>query len=356
MFSEVLSRTPFWAVEKFRFLNKECSKTTYTSKFLKLNLERTETICGYFLQYSRRLTLRSFFVEALGNEPGGTHEVSLDFLPMGITIEACDASHGILLCVDDRPLTEYIICKPTTKQYLVLPQPKNQSITVATGLMVIGSNPFRYKILRLSHVCYMENQRYTFNTSFVCEVFDSDTFAWKRLNNLELVEGDMLSYWNSKPTSSYGFLHWLTRKHVIRFCFETEAWSYSPVPEDIASGNSQDLSSYEGKLAIISSRTKDGLNYEEVWVLKSPFGGSWVNVKEFPKDLSLKTVGFLSNDVVTLADKNQICLRNMNNGESEILQIRAPNYSPPNISTIFYFLLFSDHKRVEFDARPNDSE
>ncbi|CAL9237461.1 unnamed protein product [Arabidopsis halleri] len=355
MFINILSHSPVSVVEKFRHLNKECNQRTYTSSFLKLHLQRTNSISGYFLQYSERLTLHSTFVEALGNRPCGT-EVSLDFLPPGkVKIEACDSSHGILLCVNDRPVRgrqpEYVICKPTTKQYLILPKPKTRYFTVALGLMVIGSNPFRYKIIRLSDLPYMENRRYNINTTFVCDVFDSVSFAWKRLKNFELLEDDLLSPWNSKPIASYGFLHWLTtRNNVIRFCFETETWSYSPVPENLASANSLNLTSYEGKLGIISSRSKEGVDCEDLWVLKSIFGTSWVNVKEI-ENKGLKSVGFLSNDVVTLADVDRICLYNMNNGKSQNLEIRAPKFSPSHYSTIIYFPIFSDYQRVEFDGR-----
>ncbi|VVA93533.1 unnamed protein product [Arabis nemorensis] len=319
---EILSHLPASVVQKFRTLNKECNKRTYDSSFLKLNLQRTNSVSGYFLEYREILTVHSAFVKDLGNSTPHGSEVSLDFLRPGkVKIEACDASHGILLCVNDRPVRgrepEYIVCKPTTKQYLVIPRPKTRYFTIALGLMVIRSNPIRYKILRLSKLPSKENKLDNFNPTFVCEVFDSDSFTWKRLTNVELPEDDFPK--NSKPVASYGFLHWLTTNNNV--------------PENLARDRSLKLARYEGKLGVISSRSKKGLGLS--------------------RDMGLEPVGFSSNDVVTLADVDRICLYNMNNEESQNLQIRAPNFFPLHYSTMSYFPLYSDFERVEFNRRFN---
>ncbi|KAH0909533.1 hypothetical protein HID58_032854 [Brassica napus] len=281
MIIEILSHSPASLVGKCRLLNKECNKRTYDSSFLKLNLQRTNSVSGYFLEFSERLRVHSAFVRDLGNIPSGSDEISLDFLPPGrVSIKACDASHGILLCVNDLPVKgrqpEYIVCKPTTKQYMILPKPKTRYFTIALGLMVIGSDPFRYKILRLSQLPGNENRRYSFSFTLVCEVFDSDSFAWKRLNNVELPEEDLLVPRAANPVASYGFLHWLTTSNnVFRFCFKTNSWSFFPVPENLASDDSLKLTRYDGKVGVISSRSKEGVDYQDLWVLERSFGDSW---------------------------------------------------------------------------------
>ncbi|KAL1220557.1 F-box protein [Cardamine amara subsp. amara] len=378
MIIDVLSRCPASVVDKFRIiLNKECYKRTYNSSFIKLNLQRTNSVSGYFLQYMRRYNQFSAFVEVLGNRTCES-EISLDFLPPGrVKIEACDASHGILLCINDRPVRGrgplFIICKPTTKQYLIIPNPKTRYFAVKYGLMVIGSNPFRYKILRLSNLPSVEKRRrYNFNNNyFVCEVFDSDSFAWKRINNVEVPEDDLLSsmwrHWHSLPIASYGVLHWLTlNNNVFGFCLKTETWLLIPVPENVASASFLTLSSYEGKLAIISLRSRDGMDYDEVWVLKSYFDNSWVSVKKIKKNEGLEPVWLSGNDAVTLADWNmmsiytklynrdRIFLYNLNNGKSHKSETRDPRFFPL-FSDVSYFPFYSDYERVEFDGRSNGS-
>lgn len=117
MILEILSRFPASDIEKSRLLNKECNKRSYESWFLNLNRDRTNSISGYFAQYNGGGDnyQTSFVYEKTGSQNNG---VSIDFLPPGkVKIEACDASHGILLCVNETgpSVTEYIVCKPTTK-------------------------------------------------------------------------------------------------------------------------------------------------------------------------------------------------------------------------------------------------
>ncbi|CAN7090589.1 unnamed protein product [Brassica rapa subsp. narinosa] len=152
MILEILSRFPASDIEKSRLLNKECNKRSYESWFLNLNRDRTNSISGYFAQYNGGGDnyQTSFVYEKTGSQNNG---VSIDFLPPGkVKIEACDASHGIFLCVNETgpSVTEYIVCKPTTKQYQIIPNPTMQTFAGSFGLAVNRLNPFRFKILRLS--------------------------------------------------------------------------------------------------------------------------------------------------------------------------------------------------------------
>lgn len=100
MIIEILSRFPAWDVGKSRVLNNKCNKRSYESWFLNLNRDRTNSICGYFAATLRN-TLRNYQTRFVYDEKtvSENNGVSIDFLPPGkIKIEACDASHGILLC------------------------------------------------------------------------------------------------------------------------------------------------------------------------------------------------------------------------------------------------------------------
>ncbi|CAA7051469.1 unnamed protein product [Microthlaspi erraticum] len=156
----------------------------------------------------------------------------------------------------------------------------------------------------------------------------------------------------SEPVAAYGFLHWLTaNNNVLRFCLKTETWSFLTVPENLASDRSLKLTRYEGKLGVFRSRSKEGVDYQELWVLESSLGSSWVKVKKI-ESMGLEPIGFLSNDVVTLADVDKKFLHNynMNNGKSQKLQIRSPGFSPNMDASLSYFHLCSDFKRVEFEV------
>ncbi|CAN7136478.1 uncharacterized protein LOC103864113 [Brassica rapa] len=348
---DIMSCCPATEISKFRLLNKACNKRSYEFHFINHHLHKTNSVLGYFIQDHKKHRRPGFVVFGGAEEEAPEKpRISLEFLPSrGVKIEACDAHHGIFLCVDDkfkggRRIPDYIVCKPTTKQYRIIPNPKTRYFTIAIGLMVIQSNPFRYKIVRVSEPLPWERRKtsegfYNLN----CEVFDSDTYAWKRLNDLELPSGEFLRR-SEKPESSYGFLHWLTGKNnVIQFCMQTETWSFFPLPEDVMSdGSSLDLVSYEGKLAVLCSNSNS--RWYDLWVLDNSSGKSWANVKDVQvtdlEDKYAKPLWFLSNDVILVAGFARLGLYNTNSNKFQYLQKTTqeclPYYLPRDVCFPFY--------------------
>ncbi|KAG7587675.1 F-box associated interaction domain [Arabidopsis suecica] len=347
MIQEVLSYIPASKIGKFRLLNKECNKRSYESWFLNLNLRRTNCISGYFLQRYEEGYKTNFFHESSDLQNNG---VSIDFLPHGkVKIEACDASHGILLCVINPELIpEYIVCKPTTKQYQIIPNTKVGIWDVSFGLAVIGLNPFRYKILRLSQsrrMCMSRGMYYVNHRTFTCEVFDSDSFTWKRLENMRIPRTDGLII--SHPVQASGlFLHWRSRNNnVIRFCLKTETWSFFHTPNF---GVFSELVRYEGKLGAICQWTnKDQENVHGLWVLKSSFEKSWEKVKD------IKSIGedYITwtprNDVVLFCNWDRVCLYNINTEKLKLV------HTNKGFASYVCFPFCSDYEKVDMDERRN---
>ncbi|CAA7028346.1 unnamed protein product [Microthlaspi erraticum] len=204
-----------------------------------------------------------------------------------VKIEACDTHHGILLCVDDRfkggqRIPDYIVCKPATKQYRIIPNPKTRYFTLATGLMVIQSNPFRYKIVRVSQP-----------------------------NGTREKEDEG------------GFLQSLLR-----------------------GDGSLELVSYEGKLGVICSNSRQGY---DLWVMSNSFGNSWVNVKDVKitglEDEIAKPLWFPSNDVVSVNGFCRLGLCNMNNNKSSYLRM-TQHLLPHYILRDSCFPFYSNYERV----------
>ncbi|EFH62609.1 hypothetical protein ARALYDRAFT_337954 [Arabidopsis lyrata subsp. lyrata] len=335
---EVLSYFPASKIGKFRLLNKECNKRSYESWFLNLNFHRTNYISGYFLErYERGYKLDTSFVhERRDLENKG---VSIDFLPQGEgKIKACDASHGILLCVNDTGIIpEYIVCKPTTKQYQIIPNPKVGRCDKSLGIMVTGLNPFRYKVFRLSKSPGMNRSLRT----FACEVFDSDSFMWKRIKNLRLPRTDGLIF--SNPVQASGFLNWISRNNnVIRLCLKTETWSFLHTPNV---GIFPELVRYEGKLGVIRHWINN--NQEDVhglWVLKSSFEKSWIKVKDI-KSIGVDHIVWTpSNDVVMLSSWDRVCLYNINTEKLNLV------HTNKDFASYVCFPFCSDYEKIDLDS------
>ncbi|XP_024009955.1 LOW QUALITY PROTEIN: F-box protein At5g41720 [Eutrema salsugineum] len=155
---DIISHCSSTEIGKFRLLNKACNKSTYQFFFISRHLRGTNSVFGYLIQSYERFKYRSSFVSCIEEKDApGNNGISLEFLPSrDVKIKAWDTHHGILLCVDNakfkggRRIPDYIICKPAMKQYRIIPNPKTRYFTIATGLVVIQSNPFWYKIVRVS--------------------------------------------------------------------------------------------------------------------------------------------------------------------------------------------------------------
>ncbi|VVA93532.1 unnamed protein product [Arabis nemorensis] len=341
MIIEILSRFPVTEIGKSRLMNKECNKRSHESWFFNLNLHRTNSISGYLVQYNERgYKHQTSFVDEMRDFEN--KKLSIDFLPQGkVKIEACDSSHGVLLCLNETgpSVPDYIVCKPTTRQYRIIPNPIMQNCGISFGLAVIGLDPFRYEILRLSRLRNGMNRN---NRTFACEVYDSDSFTWKRLKNLRLPKNDGLIL--SNPVQASGFLHWLSREdNVIRFCLKTETWSFFKTPNF---GVSPKLVRYEGKLGVIRwSGYGKGLN--RLWVLKSSFEKSWVKVKDI-KNMGLRddVLWTPSNDVVTLSSRDRVCYYNTNTEKLKIIQMNK------EFTSYVYFPFCSDYEVIANDSNP----
>ncbi|XP_010445733.1 PREDICTED: F-box protein At5g41720-like [Camelina sativa] len=317
---EILSHCSATEIARFRLQNKECNKRSYELRFIDHHLHRANSVFGYFVHYEDKwFRYRPRFVpgvEAEQEEKEDKTQISLQFLPQNnAKIQACDTHHGILLCIGDRfkgakTIPEYIVCKPATKQFRIIPNPKTRYLTIATGLMVISLTPFWYKIIRVSEPRTWMNKEGFYNHN--CEVFDSDSFAWKRLNDFELSE---FFPREAIPVSTYDFLHWLTRKNnVIRFCMRTKTWSIFSVPDVLLGDNSLILVSYEGKLGV--TQYSESRNGAELWVLENSLRKSWVKVEDAKitalEDDYVQPFWFPSSDVVSVAASDRLGLYNMN--------------------------------------------
>ncbi|XP_024014727.1 F-box protein At5g41720 [Eutrema salsugineum] len=178
---DIISHCSSTEIAKFRLLNKACNKRTYEFFFINRHLRVTNSVFGYFIQSYKRFRYRSSFVSCIEEEEEapGNNGISLEFLPSrDVKIEACDTHHGILLCVDNdkfkggRRIPDYIVCKPATKQYRIIPNPKTRYFTIATGLVVIRSNQFRYKIVKVSKPMPWERRKTKEGfCNLNCEVF-----------------------------------------------------------------------------------------------------------------------------------------------------------------------------------------
>lgn len=156
---EILTHTQLQALGTCRLVCKEWNHMTYESGFTQLHREKSnlETVSGYFMQ--SKISDGDYSSEFVSNHQHSSSSptMSLSFMPMPVKIEA-SCHQGLLLCVSQNPqsvfnhrVPKYYVCKPSTKQWQLVPNPKTKYFTDRTAIIVTQLQPLHYKIARLSH-------------------------------------------------------------------------------------------------------------------------------------------------------------------------------------------------------------
>ncbi|GMN53035.1 hypothetical protein TIFTF001_022175 [Ficus carica] len=295
---EILTRTSPATLARCRGVCKTWNEATYELRFSKLLNDKTETVSGIFIKDMRIFEYSYKFV-SINNSEKGTSKLSLNFLPhKRFWIEAA-AKQGLLLCLNNsrKPrVPEYIICKPTTQQWEKLPNPRTRFFTLKTSLAVLGSNPFRYKIIRFSEpILPYPIKKRSLYTNIRCEIFDSTTWKWKLLpeNYIKLPFCESLATHEPSVSASGFFYCPTTRRRLIAFDWEKETWEVFGLPQPFCEDRSVQLVEYEGRLGLIRTARSECM---EVWAMKNYRKKSWDLKKSVDITSLLEKENFCSSD------------------------------------------------------------
>ncbi|KAB5538963.1 hypothetical protein DKX38_016496 [Salix brachista] len=279
---------------------------------------------GYFMQ--SMLSNRSYSSFVSMDDWRSYPKLSLNFLPDRVEIQA-STNQGILLCRTIHP--RYYVCKPTTQQWQKIPNPKTRYHTLATGMIVIGSNPLHYKIVRFSQPRFRCHDKEFYRYYRVrCELFDSKTWMWRQLDEVKLPNHGSFS---RKPAVSVsGSLHWLTyvENNIFAFHVNKESYSMFSIPlsdSEDDKGKDIELVEYMGKLAI-TCIGKDK-SYMELWVMKNYGEIEWnkrykINIEAFRKEPYTRPVAFYNADIVLMKElDHRVTFFNFKNGSTDRLSL-----------------------------------
>ncbi|XP_024963973.1 uncharacterized protein LOC112504267 [Cynara cardunculus var. scolymus] len=259
---EILSRTSLKTFDTIVSTNKEFHELTYDPYFLRLYKQRNNIVSGFIVQPVARL---SYFREFAPSQE--STDLDLGFLSRDARILAT-SEQGIMVFETRhrtcRGLVRYHVCKPATKQVAALPNPKTHYLTEKVAIVVVGSQPLHYKILRLSqrHNKYSSPRQGKLYTAYCCEIFDSATLAWKLLDDIMLPDCVFLT--TSQPINIAGSIYTLlTNNSVLKFDIYSDKWTTFPlrVPDDPF--NDLKLVKYEGMLALARKPWNGGW---EIWI------------------------------------------------------------------------------------------
>ncbi|KAI3772782.1 hypothetical protein L6452_03975 [Arctium lappa] len=323
---EILSRTSLKTFHTIVSTNKDFNKLTYDPYFLHLYKQRNNIVSGFLVQHSDRGL--SYSHEFAPSQQSA--DLDLGFLPRDARILAT-SEQGIMVFESphrkSRRLALYHVCKPATNQVVALPNPKTRYLTEKVAIAVVGSNPFRYKILRLSrrpNKSVMQRGDKLYST-YCCEIFDSATFAWKMLDDIMLPYDIFLTI-------------------VVEDVSVASDGDHIPF-DDVK------MVKYEGKLSLGCKARNGGweiwvitgtrMNEEEWWEKKYAF-------EEKQEEMSLMRLNsFYDSETSVVVDYDTLVFYKFKKGSIIISKIRLSDYVLSN----FIFSFRSDFEPVDFRGR-----
>ncbi|OEL32968.1 hypothetical protein BAE44_0006013 [Dichanthelium oligosanthes] len=288
---ELLTRVPLDGLAACRVVSTRWRSITYEPAFAPLHCRRAAAVSGYFVQGMARNRYRADFVSMHAHAapvPGAATVLSLDFLPSAhVRLVAVAAHRGLACCVeaDTRRRPCYYVCKPATRQWRALPNPRVRFRTAATAMAARpcsgagAGSAAEFKIVRFSIPALRDRLR--------CEVFDSRRFAWRRAADVPLCPESV--HPSAPAVRAHGAMHWLrwhdqetAAQDVFAFDLRSEAWRLIPLPREVDGRDHpwarKQISAVEGRLCLlVTTEVATAADEEvlEVWEMASYAEGRW---------------------------------------------------------------------------------
>ncbi|KAF5202317.1 F-box protein [Thalictrum thalictroides] len=261
VFHQILMRVSLNTLNPCREVCKDWLKLTHESYFANLQTQNSngKIVSGYYIQCLK--PVNRYTCTYVSKNPT-TSSLDLKFLPTNYydaTKIVASSSQGFLCCVTQSRIPRYYVCKPTTKEWRKIANPKTRYFTVSMA-MVVRTNPLNFIIVRLSSLLSC------FSSHLQCEIYLSKYNKWKKSKDIKLPSTMYLP--QGSAVSSNGALHWLTNEDCIfAFNYNQENWTLLSLPEEATmnTNNRKQLVKYEHKLALLSM----GEEWMELWVMQN---------------------------------------------------------------------------------------
>ncbi|KAI3742115.1 hypothetical protein L1987_59795 [Smallanthus sonchifolius] len=268
MIMEITSRTSLKTLDIMRCASKELNALTYESYLFDLYKKRNKIVSGFLIQHMKRGWM---YIKEFAPSPESTC-LDLGFLPYNSRIIAT-SEQGIMV-FQNRDYMDftfkdlYHVCKPATKQVLVLPNPEGKYTARKFAIVVMSLKPLHYKIIRFCDHPAMKRWGKLY-TTYRCDVFDSMAWEWRSLKHVKLPYGVFLT--NPQPITKSGSIYMLlTNNDILKFDAYSETWKVfsSPIPYDQFDTLRPlvELVKYGGRLGLACKPPNSNGRWE-IWVL-----------------------------------------------------------------------------------------
>uniref|UniRef100_A0A0E0ENQ4 F-box domain-containing protein n=1 Tax=Oryza meridionalis TaxID=40149 RepID=A0A0E0ENQ4_9ORYZ len=271
---EMLTRVSLDDLAACRQVSTRWRRLTYEPAFAPLHCRRADAVSGYLVQTVARNRYHATFVSSMHPSPPPADLVSLDFLPSPhVRVEAVSLHRGLVCCVDadadaatPRKPASYYVCKPATRQWRALPNPRLRYRTAATAMAARPGGVAEFKIVRFSVPTLRDCLR--------CEVFDSRRMEWRRSADVAVWPESLVEA--APAVRAHGAMHWLRwpdrlsggAEDIFAFDVKTETWRLIGLPPEATTEKrwaGKKVAAVEGKLCLVVVVDEE----VEIWVLAS---------------------------------------------------------------------------------------
>uniref|UniRef100_A0A7N0UJ98 F-box associated beta-propeller type 3 domain-containing protein n=1 Tax=Kalanchoe fedtschenkoi TaxID=63787 RepID=A0A7N0UJ98_KALFE len=295
---EIASRSSLSTIASFRATAKRLNLLTYAPTF-----DPVHSPSGLLLQ---SMIKNNYVIKWVSTREGcsGLGWVEFDFLPLKVKLNACSDAQGLAYCESQAEqsrangpgVKNHYVCKVTTREWQQIPNPKTMSqVRACSGIVVVGSDPVRYKIVRLSYARLSTQARFNYNMH-ACQVFDSARPGrWRRAEKaVELErEGEYIRP-DSEMVTVNGNLHLLVGpKRVLVFDSVTERCDFFATPELEQGSLDLKLLKFQGKLGLM---VENNISQETLtlWIMEDYENKQWA--RSYNMDRSAKLGRFRDSD------------------------------------------------------------
>ncbi|TVU04619.1 hypothetical protein EJB05_47742, partial [Eragrostis curvula] len=286
---EMLTRVSLDDLAACRMVSARWRRLTYEPGFAPLHCRRAAAVSGFFVQSMTRNRYAADFVSMHSPSSSPTAKISLAFLPSAhVRIVAVAAHRGLVCCVeaDTRRPPCYYVCKPATRQWRALPNPRVRFRAAATAMVArpppsgaAAAAAAEFKIVRLSVVPELRDR-------LRCEVFDSRRFAWRRSADVALPPDSLVPA--APAVRAHGAMHWLRwpdritgAQDVFAFDMRSEAWRLIRLPPEVEEEEVEGrwarkmITAVEGRLCLVVTMEVADEEVVEVWEMASYVDARW---------------------------------------------------------------------------------
>ncbi|KAL6858680.1 hypothetical protein ACP4OV_017682 [Aristida adscensionis] len=304
---EMLTRVSLDDLDACRQVSAGWRRLTYEPGFARLHCRRADAVSGYFVQSMARNRYAADFV-SMHPPPAAAapaaEAISLAFLPSAhVRVVAAAAHRGLLCCVDadSRRAPRYLVCKPATRQWRALPNPRVRFRAAATAMVARPSGAAaEFKIVRLSSVPALRDR-------LRCEVFDSRRFTWRRSADVRVAPESLDPA--APAVRAHGAVHWLRWpdrltgvQDVFAFDMKSETWRLVRLPPELEEITDRwarkKIVAVEWRLCLVVVTEAHGEEVLHMWAMANYADGRW----EKKMAVSLKSLHMQEGAAIVLRD------------------------------------------------------